>query len=622
MQTKRLSKSALILLCAAVVGSAQSQNEGAVGRGVSISFQNASGSADRGVSVGFSSSLLTLTPTPTALSFSYQQGAAGTIPAKTISVTSGGIPIAISASISTAPPGGTWLSIPSAATMTPGNISIAVSPTLTAGSYSGSLQVTSASATNSPITVPISVTVGPPAVTTGTVTVQSSPAGAYFQVSGPGLTYLSGKTPFQQSRLPAGSYKITWSILLGGYQTPATQTQTLAPGGSITFSGAYLKPGSSSFTLAFPLAGKDAYSAGINTVFDHSMTRSDGKYTLYATNGMDGVVRDFANETGTTKTPVNQGCYAQANSLLFFANTAYTPPYGTLCYENHPGIDYHVDNGKQTQILASASGQVVYPSKMIGIGDPSQFHVLAIKPVTPAIGDYVVFYLHLDTYRDSATEQITNPPPGCPTSFPIPAGTAISPGCVIGRAGGWGSVSGVASPTAFPVHLHFEVHKIVSSDQVPTNTVYSASRFLCPPEVDPSQSLSCVPVDPYGWDGPVGTDPYQNLTKGTTGTGIENVRLWNHLPLTYGISPSTTPSGSKPVSLSGDGFVPTSTVVAVDGSTLKAVSTTSSVSSVNSATVTGTWSSGKTYYLYVVTPDGRHSNWQKLTVSPASGGNR
>jgi len=57
MRTKRLSKCAAILFGVTVLGSAQSQNVGAVGRGVSVSFQNASGTAGRGVSIAFGSSV-------------------------------------------------------------------------------------------------------------------------------------------------------------------------------------------------------------------------------------------------------------------------------------------------------------------------------------------------------------------------------------------------------------------------------------------------------------------------------------------------------------------------------------------------------------------------------------
>jgi len=173
------------------------------------------------------------------------------------------------------------------------------------------------------------------------------------------------------------------------------------------------------------------------------------------------------------------------------------------------------------------------------------------------------------------------------------------------------------------VHLHFEVHRVISTDQIPTNSAYDASRFLCPPEVDPTRKLACIPVDPYGWDGPAedsngnAGDPY------TRYTGVENVRLWNHLPLTFGISPDTVKAGAATVTVVGDGFVPGSKVVAVDGKTNKEVTAVSAISSINQATVTFTWGSAPyLYYLYVVTPDGRRSNFQKLTVTGMPVGNR
>jgi hypothetical protein len=76
-------------------------------------------------------------------------------------------------------------------------------------------------------------------IQTGTINVSSTPSGVGFQLAGPGLTYYTGNTPATMPNAPAGDYKITWGILLGGYQTPSGETKTLPPGGSISFTGPY-----------------------------------------------------------------------------------------------------------------------------------------------------------------------------------------------------------------------------------------------------------------------------------------------------------------------------------------------------------------------------------------------
>ncbi len=79
----------------------------------------------------------------------------------------------------------------------------------------------------------------------GTILVSSTPGGAFFQLSGPGLTYYSGNTPSDGSamtipKLPVGDYKITWSILIGGYETPPVEGKPLLRGDTVSFVGRYI----------------------------------------------------------------------------------------------------------------------------------------------------------------------------------------------------------------------------------------------------------------------------------------------------------------------------------------------------------------------------------------------
>ncbi len=70
----------------------------------------------------------------------------------------------------------------------------------------------------------------------GTISVNSIPAGATFNITG-AATY-SGTAPWSTSGAPLGSYTITWNPLLG-YNTPPSETRSLSMGGGISFTGNY-----------------------------------------------------------------------------------------------------------------------------------------------------------------------------------------------------------------------------------------------------------------------------------------------------------------------------------------------------------------------------------------------
>ena len=165
---------------------------------------------------------------------------AGPIQPQTINVSSGGAPFDFAISTSTIPPGGIWLSVTAASgnTSTRGTFGVSVAQGLLPGVYKGQLTLTSGQTLSSPITVDVTLEVMPP-VTPGTIIVTSSPLGGAFQLNGPGLTYYTGVTPFTQPNAPTGEYKITWNILLGDYNTPPSETKTLAANGNVSFAGNY-----------------------------------------------------------------------------------------------------------------------------------------------------------------------------------------------------------------------------------------------------------------------------------------------------------------------------------------------------------------------------------------------
>ncbi len=105
--------------------------------------------------------------------------------------------------------------------------------------------------------------------------------------------------------------------------------------------------------LSFPLAGETAYTAGVSSVMDHSMTAlyaGDTNNTVTAFNGEAGTVGPYGSST----------CYRKTDSSVFLVGTInYTGAFSGggdtyLCYNGHPGYDYPKVQG--TAILAPAGG--------------------------------------------------------------------------------------------------------------------------------------------------------------------------------------------------------------------------------------------------------------------------
>jgi hypothetical protein len=151
--------------------------------------------------------------------------------------------------------------------------------------------------------------------------------------------------------------------------------------------------------LSFPLSGFTAYTAIINTTFDHSMKNRRGEYQVY---GCDQTVVDFLGEAGN-KPPSGEvfGCskgYAQVPPAPFLASVAYSGAH-ELFYDGHPGYDYV--SKFHGQVLATARGIVKYPTHAellnegvaVG-GDPDNLQVLELD----AADDVKIFYLHLSTH--------------------------------------------------------------------------------------------------------------------------------------------------------------------------------------------------------------------------------
>lgn len=279
-------------------------------------------------------------------------------------------------------------------------------------------------------------------------------------------------------------------------------------------------------TLAFPLPGQDPESATINSIFDHSMLNEKGKFKIY---GCDATVVAYTNEKGNIhgsglhlksspeyfKIGCRQGYAKDQNHSPFLVNGYYSgggdPTH--LYYDGHPGIDYQANF---EPVVATSSGKVYYPQRIVGLGTTafSPYHVIEIVPND--FPEYRIYYLHMKSHPAGSSETRDDSTPGCPSPvhLPLPPGSNVKAGCLIG-------VSGDAGPKGTPPHLHFEVHRVLDSSAVPDDV---RAQTRCVPDTSIPEDASligkvCVPVDPYGWRSS-DPDPYEHVT------GLPSLPLW------------------------------------------------------------------------------------------------
>jgi uncharacterized repeat protein (TIGR03803 family) len=266
-------------------------------------------------------------------------------------------------------------------------------------------------------------------------------------------------------------------------------------------------------------------NAPINTVFDHNMLTA---YECSSGAGGYGSIIAFTDESASVQASGKGygACgklygYTNPNIASFLDGYTYTGG-GVLYYDSHPGIDYNFPFG--TPLYPALNGCVTYFQGAAGVPSPEKGHVMAIipQPTEPAGGcenavnatGYDVIYMHLSSYYDQSTKQVmrctsskasecdsgqaVEPCPTCAQQYEWVSTTRTSP---IGYSGnffvttkvllGWGGVGS---------HLHFEVDQVLGT----------APRG----------------VDPYGWCGAPGTDPYTGFT------GLVNTNLWSQFSVT------------------------------------------------------------------------------------------
>lgn len=172
------------------------------------------------------------------------------------------------------------------------------------------------------------------------------------------------------------------------------------------------------FTLGFPLAQSDPYTAQINSVFDHSLS------TPYRG---DNVVIAHTGEKGERKFGSDEDGYAQESGESFIVNGSYRGANARstiLYYDGHPGIDYHGDTGRE--VYAAADGTVILIE-----GTPDQPTGNGTLEIDHGNG-YHTLYLHLSKYARVKND-------------------AVQRGDLIGYVGNTGKSTGP--------HLHFEVRR-------------------------------------------------------------------------------------------------------------------------------------------------------------------
>ena len=182
-----------------------------------------------------------LTVAPTSLTFTAQAG--GTAPAaQSLSVTSSGAQVNLSATASTAS-GGNWLSVAPASSTTPSTLSVSVNPAgLAAGTYSGTVIITGA-ASNSPRTVAVTLTVTAAALPTLTVAPASLTFAAQAGGTAPAAQSLSVTSSGAQVNLSATASTVSggnWlSVAPASSTTPSTLSVSVNPAGLVagTYSG-------------------------------------------------------------------------------------------------------------------------------------------------------------------------------------------------------------------------------------------------------------------------------------------------------------------------------------------------------------------------------------------------
>lgn len=286
-----------------------------------------------------------------------------------------------------------------------------------------------------------------------------------------------------------GGQRIDWAATVNAddqisatslLKAEAAQVFALTPVAATVEPGPSQPPSGRFPTLLFPLGNAekpgeryDPHTVTITSVFDHRMTARYRKGNVKG--DADWGVTAFSGETGTER--------IEQDGLFEYYSTdkdgkrveAYLSGFKydgrALAYDGHPGYDFLAPSG--SPVYAAAAGQVVWAGEDNTSVETkkSGIYVRILHD-----GGFITQYLHLSAVGKG-----------------ISANVRVERGQPIGMSGNTGSSVGANGG----YHLHFEVKKNCGTN-----------------------GEGGISIDPYGWAGQLGGDPYK-----LNGTG-DSVWMW------------------------------------------------------------------------------------------------
>lgn len=250
----------------------------------------------------------------------------------------------------------------------------------------------------------------------------------------------------------------------------------------------FCAPGAAqNFTIGFPIAGQNPYTAPIITVLDHSAD--------YFYNPIHHSVVGYTGEMGKDKCgPSGQPCgyyngaYSTTNPVQFSANGNYVGYSGdnslarnVLNYRGHSGYDYNYVQG--TVVVSAADGDLYVPASdpvnnPAGTYDPyCDYHTFYIYHGS----GWATWYLHtaiitVGSFSSSQHGQCNGLEPAGTYGASDTFVAHVYKGQAVATVGNW--ADGYAGGVGY--HLHFEV------------------RRGC--DISTGVTKGCLVLDPYGWE--------------------------------------------------------------------------------------------------------------------------
>jgi len=322
-----------------------------------------------------------------------------------------------------------------------------------------------------------------------------------------------------------------------------------------------------SFTLGFPIAGQNPYTAPIITVLDHSADYFyDQKWTQVVayTGEMGEAVPSLPNggcspsgkSGGTPPCGFYNPNFSSGNPVQFIVNGSYVgnpgpPPNGdspyqlnVLNYRGHSGFDYGYP--QNTTIIAAQGGMLYVPAQdpVNNWGGSDPWCTLHSFYIDHGNG-WTTWYLHADHLT-------VGTPHACPSGVnsniasdqPIAQVQKGQPVAVVGTFAS-GVVGGVGP------HLHFEVRRGCNNST--------------------GSLQGCMVVDPYGWEWPSGDPIAGNHCANVNAAcaAVQAAPLWSltdwnvQQPIVTSINLTGT-SGSYTATITGQNFSPSALVTLWD----------------------------------------------------------